>query len=387
MKKKLTLFALLFSVFASAQTNLLLNGGFEDVNTCTEYNSECGVEGWFYLKDVKAQMLAADSSNKLTGTNTFGLYFNWLRYTNFSPLIGSILPCTLQKGKQYRFAGMVAATLNAKLNFKIGVCLGERFYVPNRPFAKNMQPDSISNLTPIPNTPYYKFEYSFTATGKEKYLTFGTYIEQDTVVDKKKQLTGTQTVSIMLDNFSLIPLDKTEIACPALETNTRIIYNYNYRHKEMDYSLYGKGELKIVFNYSDSNFITRQKEAEPIIIRDTLKLGDIFFDFNKANLKSAATDMLARYFLNNKDSKTIDSIYIEGHTDSIGSEKRNLELSLQRCEAVKNWFLLNSIATQEMLFIHPFGKFRPIATNNTIQGRALNRRVELIIFRKSEKQQ
>jgi outer membrane protein OmpA-like peptidoglycan-associated protein len=387
LKKKLTLFALLFSVFASAQTNLLLNGGFEDVNTCTEYNSECGVEGWFYLKDVKAQMLAADSSNKLTGTNTFGLYFNWLGYTNFSPLIGSILPCTLQKGKQYRFAGMVAATLNAKLNFKIGICLGERFYVPNRPFAKNMQPDSISNLTPIPNTPYYKFEYSFIATGKEKYLTFGTYIEQDTVVDKKKQLTGTQTVSIMLDNFSLIPLDKTEIACPALETNTRAIYNYNYRHKEMDYSLYGKGELKIVFNYSDSNFITRHKEPEPIIIRDTLKLGDVFFDFNKANLKPVAVNMLASHFLNNKESTTIDSIYIEGHTDSIGSEKRNLELSQLRCEAVKNWFLLNSITTKEMLFIHPFGKSRPITTNSTIQGRALNRRVELIIFRTNEKQQ
>ncbi len=386
MKKKLTLFALLFSVFASAQTNLLLNGGFEDVNTCTEYNSECGVEGWFYLKDVKAQMLAADSSNKITGANTFGIFYTWLGYTNFSPLIGSILPCFLQKGKQYKFGGIVAATLNGKLNFKIGVCFGEKFYVPNRPFAKSMQPDSISNLTPIANTPYYKFEYSFTATGKERYLTFGTYIEQDTVVDKKKQLIGVQTVSVMLDNFSLTPADEQETFCPAYTANGKMIYNYNYRHKEMDYSLYGKGELAIKFNYSDSNLITRQKEPVPVIIRDTLKLGDVFFDFNKANLKPEASTILANYFLSKSQNNSIDSIYIEGHTDSIGSEKRNLELSLQRCAAVKNWLTMNSITTTEILFVHPFGKSRPITTNSTASGRALNRRVELIIFRKSEKQ-
>jgi outer membrane protein OmpA-like peptidoglycan-associated protein len=385
LKKNLIFIALLLSAVSSAQTNLLLNGGFEDINTCTEYDAECGVEGWFYLKDVKAQMLASDSSNTLNGSNTFGLYFNWLRYTNFSPLIGSILPCTLQKGKIYRFKGMVSATLNAKLNFKIGVCLGERFYVPNRPFAKNMQPDSISNLTPIPNTPYYRFEYSFTATGKEKYLTFGTYIEQDTVVDKKKQLTGTQTVSVMLDNFSLTPLDEEEINCPAYAANSKIIYNYNFRHKEMDYSLYGKGDLAITFNQPDSNLITRLKEPELPVIRDTLKLGDVFFDFNKANLKPTAGNVLAKYFLVNNESNNIDSIYIEGHTDSIGSEKRNLELSLQRCEAVKSWFILNSVATNELLFIHPFGKSRPVATNSTAQGRALNRRVELIIFRRREK--
>jgi outer membrane protein OmpA-like peptidoglycan-associated protein len=385
LKKKLTFISLLISAFAAAQTNLLLNGGFEDVNTCTEYNSECGVEGWFYLKDVKAQMLENDS-NKLTGHNTFGLYFNWLEYTNFSPLIGTILPCALQKGKQYRFTGLVSATLNAKLNFKVGVCLGERFYVPNRPFAKNMQPETINNLTAVLKSSFYKFEHTFIATGNEKYLTFGTYVEQDTVVDKMKKLTGIQTVSVQLDNFSLTPLDENEIACPAYEANGQLIYNYNFRHKEMDYSLYGKGYLSIVFNKKDSNFITRQKEPEPIVIKDTLKLGDVFFDFNKADLKPAATTILAKYFLDKSQANTIDSIYIEGHTDSIGSDKKNLELSLQRCEAVKNWLTMNSVTATEILFVHPFGKSRPIATNSSTAGRALNRRVELIVFRKREKQ-
>jgi outer membrane protein OmpA-like peptidoglycan-associated protein len=383
--KKLLFIILLIPAILSAQNNLLLNGGFEDVNTCTEYNSECGVEGWFYLKDVKAQMLDSDS-NHLTGRNSFGIYFNWLKYTGFSPLIGTLLPCALQKGKQYQFKGLVSAKLNAKLNFKIGVCIAERFYVPNRPFAKNMLPYSITNLQAIPQTSFFQFSYVFTATGNEKYLTFGTYVEQDTVVDKKKQLTGIQTVSVQLDNFSLTPVDENEIVCPAYETNGRLIYNYNFRHKEMDYSLYGKGELPITFSKKDSNLITQLKKPEPEIVRDTLKLGDVLFDFNKANLKQEATNIFARYFLSSASNNIlIDSIYIEGHTDSIGSEKRNMELSLQRCEAVKNWVVLNSVVLGKKLSIHPFGKSRPVATNSTAEGRALNRRVELIIFRRKEK--
>ncbi|HNA90855.1 MAG TPA: hypothetical protein PKZ71_01295, partial [Chitinophagaceae bacterium] len=72
--KKIYLF-FLFALFKStcqAQNNLLLNGGFEDVNVCTEYSAECGVEAWFYLKDVKAQMLSNDDTTGKNGTNSFG---------------------------------------------------------------------------------------------------------------------------------------------------------------------------------------------------------------------------------------------------------------------------------------------------------------------------
>src|SRR5215475_11121268 len=97
---------------AFTQRNLLLNGSFEDINVCTEYNAECGVEGWFYLKDVKAQMLANDDSIQFLGNNSFGLFFNWLGYTQFSPILGTILPCRLQQGKRYTFSGMLKAKLN-----------------------------------------------------------------------------------------------------------------------------------------------------------------------------------------------------------------------------------------------------------------------------------
>jgi len=377
------LFCLLQTNMGSAQTNLLLNGGFEEVNTCTEYSSECGVEGWFYLKDVKAQTLSNETNTTKFGSNSFGIYYNWLGYTGFTPIIGTILPCGVQKNNRYTFKGVLSARLNPKLNFKAGICVGEKFYVPRRPFIKDMKPDSIVSIKAIPNTNFYEFEYSFVADGKEKYLTFGTYIEEDTVVDGKKKLTGTQTVSLVLDNFQLIPENIKETDCSDFLINKEKIYNYNFRHKEMDYSLYGNGELKISFNTKDSNYITQIKEPPPASIQpDTLKLGDVFFDFNKANLKAEAIKMLESFFLNNNSSSSIDSIYVEGHTDSIGTDTRNLTLSLQRCESIKQWLLQNKITILAPIQVHPFGKSKPIASNRTPEGRAMNRRVEMIVFRK-----
>jgi outer membrane protein OmpA-like peptidoglycan-associated protein len=155
----------------------------------------------------------------------------------------------------------------------------------------------------------------------------------------------------------------------------------------MDYSLYGKGELTIPLNESDTGYITRIEI--PAIIKqpakaDTLKLGDVLFDFNKAHLKPEALKMLEAYFKQDKLDKSIDSIYVEGHTDSIGTDNRNMQLSLERCQSVNNWLEQNHILTNGPAQIHPFGKTRPIATNSTPQGRALNRRVEVVIFREKK---
>lgn len=387
MKKRWRWFALLLllsPVYSVAQTNLLLNGGFEDINTCTEYNSECGVEGWFYLSDVKAQMLENTDTMKALGNNSFGIFTNWRFYTDFTPVIGTLLPCSLQKGKKYIFKGLISASLNPKLILKPGICLGQKFFVPKRPFSKELKPDTISSITVMPKSNFFSFEYRFTADGTEKYLTFGTYVYEDTTGAKKK-LIGTQTVSLILDNFQLIPEDEKETICPAFELNKKAIYDYNFRHREMDYSLYGRGELNIVFEQPENSITIERKDPLPLQPEtDTIRLGDVLFDFNKADLKPSAINVLSQRFLKNPSNNTIDSVYIEGHTDSVGTDKRNIELSLERCKSVQHWLILNKIVTTVNSIIHPFGKSRPIATNKTAAGRALNRRVEIIIFRRKD---
>lgn len=367
------------SVFS--QTNLLLNGGFEDINTCTEYKSECGVEGWFYLKDVKAQMLLNENNISLVGANSFGLFYNWVGYKDFTPLIGALLPCGLQKGKRYTFKGLISAKLNNKLLLQAGVCLGEKFYVPGRPFAKDLRPDSIVSMSRVPNTNFFSFEYSFIADGPVRYLTFGTYTKEDTTGAKKK-LYGTQTISLVLDNFQLIPGDPKETLCSSWAGHKEKIYDYNYRHKEMDYSLYGKGAVDLDFDFEDPRTLTQVKEPPVPAKSDTLKLGDVFFDFNQASLKPAALKVLKAYFIDNGKGNFFDSIIVNGHTDSVGSDSRNLALSQQRSESILKWLVINNIISQELIQIRPFGKSKPVAPNRTAEGRALNRRVEMIVFRR-----
>ncbi|MCX6317856.1 MAG: OmpA family protein [Bacteroidetes bacterium] len=374
---------LLHGTSLRAQQNFLLNGGFEDINTCVEYNAECGVEGWFYLKDVKAQMLSNDVNIQLVGNNSFGLFYSWNGYTAFTPVMGTILPCQLQANKTYTFSGLISARLNNKLLLQAGICMGERFYVPRRPFSNSLYPDSIPNITAVPNSNFFRFEYRFVATGKERYLTFGTYIREDTVGAKKK-LIGVQTVSLVLDNFQLVPDDPLEGPCADYAMRKEKIYQYDYRHKEMDYSLYGKGELAISFPDNDSGAITRIIIPPPPPKPDTLLLGDVLFDFNKATLKPSALNVLTNVFFKAAIPQPADSIYVEGHTDSIGTDKRNITLSAERCEAVKQWLVMNSIALPEQIRVKPFGKSRPIATNKTPEGRAMNRRVELVIYRKQK---
>mgnify|MGYP000917500687 FL=1 len=101
---------------ARAQTNLLLNGGFEQINTCTEYKAECGVEAWFYLKDVKVQMLSNEVSTEILGQNSFGIFYNWKGFTGFTPVIGTLLPCRLQAGKEYIFKGRVDVKSKAEVS-------------------------------------------------------------------------------------------------------------------------------------------------------------------------------------------------------------------------------------------------------------------------------
>jgi len=70
---------------------------------------------------------------------------------------------------------------------------------------------------------------------------------------------------------------------------------------------------------------------------------------------------------------------IEGHTDDVGEREANLHLSQQRAEAVKRYMVRSGVAA-DRLFTIGYGESRPTATNDTDEGRRLNRRTEFIIL-------
>jgi OOP family OmpA-OmpF porin len=104
-------------------------------------------------------------------------------------------------------------------------------------------------------------------------------------------------------------------------------------------------------------------------------LGDVLFDFDKSNIKPeyyGFLDEAARVFEMNPGLK----VEVQGNTDNIGTAKYNMGLSLRRANAVLN-YLVNKGVAKSRLMARGFGFTRPVATNDTAEGRSLNRRVEL----------
>ena len=108
----------------------------------------------------------------------------------------------------------------------------------------------------------------------------------------------------------------------------------------------------------------------------TLK-GDFSFDHNSATVRPglySEIERIANVLLQYPDTV----IRVEGHTDSTGTEKYNLELSARRAVAVKNLIVEKGISANRLETV-TYGETRPIATNETEAGRQMNRRVEIII--------
>jgi outer membrane protein OmpA-like peptidoglycan-associated protein len=104
----------------------------------------------------------------------------------------------------------------------------------------------------------------------------------------------------------------------------------------------------------------------------------VCFDSAKADLKPEAIPVLARQaeILNQYFPKA--QVYVCGYTDSTGSDAFNDRLSLQRAETVRN-FLVNQNVDSARLKTQGFGKQFEVAPNTTSEGRALNRRTEVIL--------
>src|SRR6202012_1717481 len=102
----------------------------------------------------------------------------------------------------------------------------------------------------------------------------------------------------------------------------------------------------------------------------------IYFDFNKDTLKPESEPVLkeiAQTMTDNPDWK----LTVEGHTDNVGGDAYNLDLSKRRAAAVKQALVARYHVAPERLSTDGFGASRPVESNETLEGRARNRRVEL----------
>ena len=116
---------------------------------------------------------------------------------------------------------------------------------------------------------------------------------------------------------------------------------------------------------------------------DKLKENDIIvldanalkFDFNSATIKEEYTPVLEK--LKNYIEKKNHKISIIGYTDSKGTREYNRELSLRRAESVEEKLIELGLAPEKVMETKGNGDSNPIATNDTEEGRSMNRRIEI----------
>jgi outer membrane protein OmpA-like peptidoglycan-associated protein len=109
---------------------------------------------------------------------------------------------------------------------------------------------------------------------------------------------------------------------------------------------------------------------------------DLLFEFNKAELRESARNSLLKVALLIDKNPNLNC-WIEGHTDTIGGDVANGELSLKRAEAVKNWLVKSMHIDPERLVVIGYGKRQPIVKSGDKNAQAINRRV-VIKMRKGE---
>lgn len=144
--------------------------------------------------------------------------------------------------------------------------------------------------------------------------------------------------------------------------------------------LYQGGYLHLPVLHALSTWVPEPKpvpaekpKAQPTLVRlDSLSL----FDSGKSALKTGSTKVLVNALVGIK-AKPGWLIVVSGHTDSTGSAQKNQQLSQRRAEAVRDWMRDTGDVNESCFAVQGFGQSRPMAGNDTPEGRAANRRVEI----------
>lgn len=364
---RIVLFLLIYFPFELSAQNLLVNGSFEDENVCTEFDMNCAPEGWinsagkideYVLKNSKAYtgshyvMVAAGIKNALTDRT----------------YIRSQLLCHPRKGKSYRIELYLKSRFN--LLDSIGI-----YFTPHDFFFEKGSPnllkpsmyvmDGESHLL-ANDTTWQKVSLLYIATGEESFITIGNFSQRSSHLIDTRTLKSKE-VFIMIDEVSMIPDDPIEKLCEDWEIRKDEIYDFNVRHHYLNrYIKTHTADIPEKLSMS----LTFQKQI------DTLILPEILFETGKSHLTLECTRFLDSV-ITILQKKNIDSVVVEGHTDNIGTALNNAQLSIDR-SAVVGKYLGNKFRRSSYI-MRGWGSEKPIAGNESKEGRQKNRRVMIYL--------
>lgn len=258
------------------------------------------------------------------------------------------------------------------------------------------------NLGPEINSPGWDGAYRVSAKGDYAYLSSSSEKNPNTKdiyrieLGKEDKPDPVVMVSGVAYNKNTKQPISTKITYFDLRTNTEVGIaqsdpsNGFYKIILPGGTLYGfLAEKENFFSLSQNIVIDTLKEFTevnrdiflvPVKEGETYLLNNIFFETNKAELKPESANELDRLVTLLKENINM-AIEISGHTDNQGSAEYNKTLSQNRVNSVVNYLIEKGIEASRLKGIG-YGKIKPIASNDTEEGRAQNRRVEFTIKKK-----
>jgi len=144
-------------------------------------------------------------------------------------------------------------------------------------------------------------------------------------------------------------------------------------------SLFGNTPTPYYYIDNVSTIPVPIKPAKPKPVIDTIKLNNICFEFDKANLLPASNKELDKLIKLLKGNNKI-KIEVVGHTDGDGTYDYNMSLSGKRAKAVTEYIVKSGIKPERVSY-KGYGDTRPLMNNETAEDKKLNRRVEVRIMR------
>jgi outer membrane protein OmpA-like peptidoglycan-associated protein len=134
-----------------------------------------------------------------------------------------------------------------------------------------------------------------------------------------------------------------------------------------------RAELRALLLKQFNDVLQTRDTARGLIVN----MSDVLFDTAKYSLRPLAREKLAKVagIVSGHPGLRLD---VEGHTDSVGGDEYNQQLSEQRGAAVRDYLMKEGMASTSVT-TKGFGKTQPVASNDTSEGRQQNRRVELVI--------
>ena len=352
---------LLFSVNTHAQ-NLLANPGFEDINNCTEYHADCAIEAWFNIPAMPLLVKNYSAPRPVTGHNFLLVPVeNFIEPVNKRAVVYTMLCCPLIENKKYKL--FFYLNTSTRKFYHLDFYFTEKD--PNKfgfnvlaitPSFTILEKDFVADYKD-----WKVVEYEFTANGNERYMVLGNFSAERMDYQQKDLMNKLGDVFYFIDDISLKPVSTVPL-CAEYKNNIEKLYAQNYRH---------------------SDFIAIIKDTEavikrPIFVKDTLTIPAVFFETSSAVLKPSFNQKMDS-ITNSFSEKKITKIDIIGHTDNKGTPEKNMQLSLARATAIKNYFINKFPQYIENIFVSGKGQDQPIATNRSEQGRTKNRRVEIIL--------